>query len=110
MQRPGGEKITSRFFRQSSWANYTIATDKLLARVPGGFDLDHARPYGGSIISGAGTVLKELRPHPGSFITIFAAGNVGLSAVTAARPTRATILIAVDRVPERRSLTRELGA
>ncbi|MBB4638080.1 NAD(P)-dependent alcohol dehydrogenase [Longimicrobium terrae] len=110
MKRAGGEPLAGRFFQQSSWATHAIALERQLAKVPDGLDLDQAGPYGCSISTGAGAVLNELRPRPGSSIAIFGAGNVGLAAVMAARLTGATTIIAIDRVPERLALARELGA
>lgn len=110
MTRPGGEKLAGRFFQQSSWATYAVALERQLAKVPDGLDLDYAGPYGCSITTGAGAVLNELRPRPGSSIAIFGAGNVGLAAVMAARLTGATVIVAVDKVPGRLALARELGA
>ena len=106
----GGETLAGRFFQQSSWATHTLATERQLAKVPAGLDLDHAGPYGGSISTGAGTVLNELRPRPGSSIAVFGTGNVGLAAVMAARLTGATTIVAVDTVKERLALATELGA
>lgn len=105
-----GEKLAGRFFQQSSWGTYAIAPENQLARVPDGLDLDQAGPYGCSISTGAGTVLNELKPGPGSSIAIFGVGNVGLAAVMAARLTGATRIIAIDRVKERLALAKELGA
>ena len=89
---------------------HTLALERQLAKVPEGLDLDLTGPYGCSISTGAGTILNELRPYPGSSIAIFGAGNVGLAAVMAARMTGATTIIAIDEVPERLALARELGA
>jgi aryl-alcohol dehydrogenase len=110
MRRVDGEGLAARFFQQSSWATYTIATARQLAKVPDGLDLDTTGPYGCSISTGAGTILNELRPEPGASVAIFGVGNVGLSAVMAARLTGATMIIAIDKVPERLALARELGA
>src|SRR3954468_1903972 len=105
-----GETLAGRFFQQSSWATHTVALERQLAKVPEGLDLDLAGPYGCSISTGAGTVLNELKPVPGSSIAIFGVGNVGLAAVMAARLTGATIIVAIEKVPERLALARELGA
>lgn len=67
-------------------------------------------PLGCSISTSAGAVFNELKPRPGSSLAIFGAGNVGLSAVMAARLTGVTTIIAVDKEPERLALARELGA
>jgi len=110
MKRLNGDVLAGRFFQQSSWATHALALERQLARVPDGIDLDLCGPYGCSISTGAGTILNELRPIPGSSVAIFGAGNVGLAAVLAARLTGATRIIAVDKVPERLALARALGA
>jgi aryl-alcohol dehydrogenase len=110
MKRLNGEPLAGRFFQQSSWATHTVALERQLAKVPEGIDPDMCGPYGCSISTGAGTILNELKPIPGSSIAIFGAGNVGLAAVMAARLTGATRIIAIDKVPERLALARELGA
>jgi aryl-alcohol dehydrogenase len=110
MKRVGGDTVAGRFFQQSSWATHTLAMEHQLARVPEGLDLDYAGPYGCSISTGAGAVLNELRPVPGSSIAVFGAGNVGLAAIMAARLTGATTIVAIDNVESRLQLARELGA
>jgi aryl-alcohol dehydrogenase len=110
MRRPNGEPLAARFFQQSSWASHTLALESQLARVPDGLDLDLTGPYGCSISTGAGAVLNELRPEPGASIAVFGTGNVGLAAIMAARLSGATKIIAIDKVPERLALARELGA
>lgn len=110
MRRPNGEELAGRFFQQFSWATHAVAQARQLARVPEGVDPDLMGPFGCSISTGAGTILNELRPLPGSAVAIFGAGNVGLAAVMAARLTGATRIIAIDKVPERLALARELGA
>jgi aryl-alcohol dehydrogenase len=110
MRRVNGDDLAGRFFQQSSWATYAVALERQLAKVPAGVDLDLTGPYGCSISTGAGTILNELRPLPGSSLAIFGMGNVGLAAVMAARLTGVTRIIAIDRVPGRLSLARELGA
>ena len=110
MRRQNGEEVGGRFFQQSSWSTRTIALEHQLAKVPEAMNLDLAGPLGCSISTGAGTVLNELRPHPGSSIAIFGVGNVGLAAVMAARLTGATKIIAIDKEPARLALARELGA
>ena len=67
-------------------------------------------PLGCSISTGAGTVLNELRPRPGSSLAVFGAGAVGLAAVMSARLTSTVRIIAVDKVRRRLDLACELGA
>ncbi len=108
--RKDGEALSGRFFQQSSWATHAVALERQLAKVPKGVDHDLMGPLGCSISTGAGTVLDELRPQPGSSLAVFGAGAVGLSAVMAARLTGAVTIIAVDKEPNRLALARELGA
>lgn len=108
--RRGGEPLSGRFFQQSSWATHAVALERQLAKVPESVDADLMGPLGCSISTGAGTVLDELRPQPGSSLAVFGAGAVGLSAIMAARLTGAVTIIAVDKVPGRLALARELGA
>ncbi len=110
LRRLDGETLAGRFFQQSSWATHAVVQERQLAVVPDGIDHDLMGPLGCSISTGAGTVLNELRPRPGSSIAVFGAGAVGLSAIMAARLTGATTIIAVDKRPDRLALARELGA
>lgn len=110
MKRKGGEEVAGRFFQQSSWATHALAVENQLARVPDGLDLDTTGPYGCSISTGAGTILNELRPAPGSSLAVFGTGNVGLAAIMAAQLSGVTRIIAVDKDKKRLALARELGA
>jgi aryl-alcohol dehydrogenase len=67
-------------------------------------------PLSCGIATGAGAFLNVLRPPVGSSMVIYGAGAVGLAAVMAARLSGATTIVAVDRVPSRLRLARELGA
>lgn len=110
MTRKDRQPLAGRFFQQSSWATHTVALERQLAKVPDGLDLSLAAPLGCSISTGAGAIFHDLKPEPGSSIAIFGVGNVGLAAVMAARLTGATKIIAIDKVKERLTLARELGA
>ncbi|MBN8872860.1 MAG: NAD(P)-dependent alcohol dehydrogenase [Rhodospirillales bacterium] len=110
LRRPGGEAVAGRFFQQSTWATHAIALGRQVVKIPEHVDPDLMGPLGCSISTGAGTVLNELRPTPGSSIAIFGAGAVGLAALMAARLTGATRMIVVDPVPDRLALARDLGA
>lgn len=55
-------------------------------------------------------MLNVLRPEPGSSLAVFGIGGVGLAAIMGATLSAAGRIIAVDLVPSRLSLARELGA
>jgi aryl-alcohol dehydrogenase len=105
-----GENLGGHFFGQSSFARHALVDERSLVKVPADAPLDLLAPLGCGVQTGVGAVWNVLEPRPGDAIVVTGAGAVGLSAVMAARLTPATRIIAVDRVPERLALARELGA
>jgi aryl-alcohol dehydrogenase len=105
-----GRTIHDHFFGQSSFAEYAIASERNVVKVPKDVPLELLGPLGCGIQTGAGAVLKALNVHAGSSFVAFGAGAVGLSAVMAARVGGATTIIAVDVNQARLDLAMELGA
>jgi aryl-alcohol dehydrogenase len=105
-----GQLIYGQFFGQSSFAQYAIAGERTAVRVPRDVPLEVLGPLGCGIITGSGAVLNSFKLAPGDSIAVFGTGGVGLSAVMAARLAGAARIIAVDVVPSRLELAKELGA
>ncbi|MGP3911489.1 NAD(P)-dependent alcohol dehydrogenase [Nonomuraea sp. NBC_00507] len=105
-----GAALGGHFFGQSSFARHALVDERSLVKLPADAPLDLLAPLGCGVQTGAGAVWNVLRPRPGASLVVTGAGAVGLSAVMAARLTPATRIIAVDRVPARLELARELGA
>jgi aryl-alcohol dehydrogenase len=105
-----GRPVGNRWFGQSSFAQYCLATTRNMVRVPGDLPLSIAGPLGCGVQTGAGAVLVGMGVEAGTSIAVFGAGAVGLSAVMAARAAGATRVIAVDVHESRRELALELGA
>ncbi|MFD3588144.1 NAD(P)-dependent alcohol dehydrogenase [Streptomyces sp. NPDC058683] len=107
-----GTPLGGRFFGQSSFAHHAVVDERSVVPVEAADEDELAllAPIGCGIQTGAGAVLNELRPGPGDTVAVFGAGAVGLSAVMAAALTSAARVIAVDIVPSRLDLARELGA
>jgi aryl-alcohol dehydrogenase len=105
-----GSPIIGGFFGQSSFATYALARQRNTIPIGDQIDAAVAAPLGCSVQTGVGAVLNALRPIVGDSIAIFGAGAVGLSAVMGARIAGCRKIIAVDPVPERRSLATDLGA
>lgn len=106
----GGERISSHFFGQSSFARYAVCDERTAVKVPRDVPLEMLGPLACGVITGSGAVLEAFRLHPGQSIAVFGAGGVGLSAVMAAKLAGASRIIAVDLVPARLELARQLGA
>ena len=105
-----GVVVNDRFFAQSSFATYALAHERNVVKVREDAPVELLGPLGCGIQTGAGTVLRALRVDAGSTFAVTGAGAVGLSAVMAAHVAGATTIIAVDVVPSRLELARELGA
>lgn len=105
-----GQAIAARFFNQSSFAQFAIASEGSAVAVPKDVPIELLGPLGCGILTGAGAVINALKLRPGDSIAVFGTGGVGLSAVMAARLSGAKHIIAVDKVASRLALARELGA
>lgn len=108
-----GREINAHFFGQSSFATSAVVDERSLVVLPrdtSDAELTVLAPLGCGLQTGAGAVLNELRPTPGSVLAVTGAGAVGLAAVMASRLTAAMQVIAVDRVQSRLTLAGELGA
>jgi aryl-alcohol dehydrogenase len=105
-----GESIANRWFAQSSFAEYAVATERNVVSVHPGLPLELLGPLGCGIQTGAGSVLNEMRLAPGQSIAVFGAGAVGLAAVMAAKLSGAGDIAVVDVKESRLEVARELGA
>lgn len=106
-------ELNAHFFGQSSFATRAVVDERsLVVLSPDTTDAELAvlAPLGCGLQTGAGAVLNELRPDPGSTLVVTGAGAVGLAAVMAGRMTGAQKVIVVDRVASRLELARDLGA
>jgi aryl-alcohol dehydrogenase len=105
-----GSELTSRWFGQSSYAGYAVATARNVVPVDREAPLELLGPLGCGIQTGAGAVLNVMRPAPTQSLAIFGTGAVGLSAVMAAALAGVGEIVAVDVDAGRRELALELGA
>ncbi len=106
-----GQPVGSHIFGQSSFASYSVCPASNLVKVPEGFPLELAGPFGCGFQTGAGTVLNALQVPNGASIAVLGAGAVGLAAVAAAANIAgAGTVIAVDIHPERLQVATEVGA
>ena len=96
----------SDMFNQSSFTTTTVVDQRNAVKIDKSFDLRKVGPLGCGYVTGSGTVLNTLKPKPG----VFGTGAVGLAAMMAGRISGCIKVIAVDIVPERLELAKELGA
>ncbi|MCL7454010.1 MAG: NAD(P)-dependent alcohol dehydrogenase [Anaerolineae bacterium] len=108
--RKGDQVIHGSFFGQSSFADFALANERNVIKVPKDVPLEILGPLGCGVMTGAGAVMNSLQAKPGSSIAIFGIGNVGLSAILGAVVCGCTTIIAVARRSEPLKLAKELGA
>lgn len=113
--RPDGSNaysggVRGHFFGQSSFATYTLCSERNAVKVAKDLPLHVLAPLGCGLQTGAGTVLNSLGVRAGESIAVFGTGSVGLAAVMASAIAGAKPIIAIDIVPARLRLAKELGA
>ncbi|MEO6040580.1 MAG: NAD(P)-dependent alcohol dehydrogenase [Croceibacterium sp.] len=106
----GSGAVHSHFFGQSSFASHAVVPERTAVKMPKDLPLEKLGPLGCGVVTGAGGVIEALKVGFGDTLAIFGTGGVGLSAVMAAKLVGASRIVAVDLVPERLELARELGA
>ena len=106
----GDQVIYGSFFSQSSFASFSLANESNVVKVPKDIPLEILGPLGCGVQTGAGAVINALQASVGSSIAVFGVGPVGMSAVLGALVSGCATIIAVDIIPERLELARELGA
>lgn len=116
-KRPDGKytftdngKNVANMFNQSSFTTTTVTDEKNCVVIADDIDLRRVGPLGCGYVTGSGTVLNTLVPKPGDTIAVFGTGAVGLASMMAGKIAGCTKVIAVDIIPERLELAKELGA
>jgi aryl-alcohol dehydrogenase len=105
-----GEPVYSCFFQQSSFASFAVAPAKDVVKIRRDAPIEMLGPLGCGLQTGAGAVLNVMQPAAGQSIAVYGVGGVGLAGLMAARIAGCDPIIAVDRLPGRLVLARELGA
>ncbi|MFT4307560.1 MAG: NAD(P)-dependent alcohol dehydrogenase [Microbacterium sp.] len=105
-----GQRLGAHFFGQSSFAEYAIADRRSVVKIDADIDPQLLAPLGCGVLTGVGSIWNVLDPGRDDTVAVFGTGAVGLSAVIAAALRGVRTLIAVDVVPARLELARELGA
>lgn len=105
-----GAPLFGCFFGQSSFAEYSLTTERNLVKVPEDVPLEMLGPLGCGIQTGAGTVMRALKVPAGSSLAVFGTGGVGLSAIMASKVVGCACIIGVDIKPERLESAKEFGA
>ncbi|KAG6363617.1 hypothetical protein INS49_008718 [Diaporthe citri] len=106
----GNTSVRSQFFGQSSFARLSVVQDFSVVKCPVPDILPCYAPLGCGFQTGAGTVLKAVRPAKSARVVVFGLGSVGIAALMAAVHLEVKQVIGVDIVDSRLELVKELGA
>ncbi|KAL5332492.1 chaperonin 10-like protein [Aspergillus crustosus] len=108
------EETWSRFFGQSSFAEYTIAAEASVVKVNELLESDEElnlfAPLGCGFQTGMGAVANVADAGRQDVVMILGMGAVGMAALMTAKIRASRTIIAVDRFPSRLELAESLGA
>jgi S-(hydroxymethyl)glutathione dehydrogenase/alcohol dehydrogenase len=105
----GGEDVFS-YCAIGTMAEAQVVPVAAVVPMPDGTPPEVAALIGCCVTTGVGAVTKTLAAAPGSSVAVIGLGGVGLSAVMGAVLAGAGRIVAVDRVPAKLDLAREVGA
>jgi alcohol dehydrogenase len=94
----------------SGFSQFTVAAQESLVKIDASLPLAEAALFGCAVMTGVGAVIHTARVTSGSAVAVFGMGGVGLSAIMGARAIGAYPIVAVDRIDDKLSLAREVGA
>lgn len=98
------------FLNLSAYAEQMLVHENSCVAIHRDMPLDIAALMGCAVVTGAGAVFTDCRIEPGQSIAVIGAGGIGLAAINAAHIAGAGQIIAIDPVPQKRALAKELGA
>lgn len=94
----------------SAFSEQVVVSTRSVVPIDPELPWEIAALFGCAVLTGVGAVVNAARVTPGESVAIFGLGGVGLAALLGAAAAGAQPIVAVDRVPEKLALARELGA
>ncbi len=94
----------------SAFAEEIVVSARSAVRVEPELPFEVAALFGCAVLTGVGAVINTAGVKLGESVAVFGLGGVGLAAVLGAVSAGANPVVAIDRVPEKLELARELGA
>ena len=94
----------------SAFAERIVVSERSLVKVDPELPFDVAAVFGCAVLTGVGAVINSADVRLGQSVAVFGLGGVGLAAVLGALAAGASTVVAVDRVPAKLDLARDLGA
>src|SRR4051794_24988103 len=109
LTRPDGQPVLP-YLAIGTFAEQQVVPATAVIPMPEGTTGEVAALIGCCVSTGVGSVVKTAAVEPGSTVVVIGLGGVGLSCVMGAVLAAASRIVAVDRLPAKLELARELGA
>lgn len=94
----------------SAFADHVVVSARSAVRVDDSLPFEIAALFGCAVLTGVGAVVNSAAVRMGESVAVFGLGGVGAAALLGARAAGAATIVAVDVVPSKLELARELGA
>ncbi|WP_304112458.1 alcohol dehydrogenase catalytic domain-containing protein [Mycolicibacterium bacteremicum] len=94
----------------SGFATHAVVDRRSVVPVDDDVPAVVASLLGCAVLTGGGAVLNAGRPQPGQTVAVVGMGGVGMAAMLTALAHDDVRVVAVDRLPDKLALARELGA
>jgi len=110
LHRASDGSLLTAVLRSGAFADTIVVHEAQAVRMPAALPPEQACLLACGFSTGAGAALWTTPVQPGSAVAVIGCGGVGLAVVQGARLAGAGAIVAVDVVPEKLELARELGA
>jgi len=94
----------------SGFADHIVVSARSAVKVPAELPSEIAALFGCAVMTGVGAVVNTARVAAGESVAVFGLGGVGLAALLGAVASGANPIVAVDVLPHKLELARDLGA
>jgi S-(hydroxymethyl)mycothiol dehydrogenase len=109
LHRSNGDAL-GRVLGLGTFATHTVVADGQCVPVAADLAPEATCLIGCGVVTGIGAAMFSARIQPGETVAVFGCGAVGLSVIQGAKLSRASRIIAVDKVAQKLDWAEELGA
>jgi S-(hydroxymethyl)mycothiol dehydrogenase len=110
VHRAADGALLTPVLRCGAFADRAVVHEACAVRIPDALPAEQACLLACGFSTGAGAALWTTPVQPGSSVAVIGCGGVGLAVVQGARLAGAERIVAVDVLPQKLELARELGA
>ncbi len=102
--------VLNQAFNLSAFAEQMVVHEHAVVKIRDDIPLDRGALVGCGVMTGVGAVFHAAKVEPGSTVVVIGCGGIGLSAVNGAALAGAAQIIAIDTVPSKLDLAKQMGA